>query len=500
MFQDLKDNTNRDHIQSIVDAKILSGYTDGFFHPKWEVTRGAFCKILYLFVTGDYGYGSILQFDILGQWKDELKGNIFKSYIAFFEQLLRNNMEYAKPWAEKLLTASFEPSAAITPGEAVQWLRFMCRVCYHVDIPQDHFPKEFDEKSQATREWIAEALYQCCFEVIHDLEEKAAGDREKFFELWANCGENLIGAYIPNPDILRIQNVCTADEYEMLTFSTKENFREDYELRIPVMYRLLSIAKPILNETPFMDKTAYQYTSLQALKGMLDQAQRESCGGLQFNVHMSNAEFLNDPDEGYILLNNFHSGKKVPKSTTDEIHPRREYITCLSTEEEEKLPMWVQYGDGGRGCRIEFEVDPSANFYKVSYIERNKLPKKIRKIISTMKRVVDDYYEENANQKSTIVSDWAKLLLKKYGYFFKDKYYVQEKEIRSIVTALPHQVQLWDKLRNGEIFPRSYVTLEKPLQVLSVTLGPKCPNPEQIAVALQNMGIKHIYRSKIHFQ
>lgn len=117
-----------------------------------------------------------------------------------------------------------------------------------------------------------------------------------------------------------------------------------------------------------------------------------------------------------------------------------------------------------------------------------------------MKRVVDNYYKENASQKSTIVSDWAKLLLKKYGYFFKDKYYAQEKEIRSIVTALPHQVQLWDKLRNGEIFPRSYVILKKPLRVLSVTLGPKCPNPEQIAVALQNMGIKHIYRSKIHFQ
>lgn len=500
MFRDEKEIANPDHIQSIVDAKILSGYTDGSFHPKNVVTRGTFCKILYLFVTGDYGYGPILRFEVLGQWKDELKGNIFESYIAFFEQLLRNNIEYAKPWGGKLLNASFEPSATITEGEAVQWLRFACRVCYHVDIPQDHCSKEFNENSQATREWIAEALYQCCFEVIHNLEEKAAGDREKFFELWANCGENVIGGYIPNPDILRIHNACTADEYEMLTFSTRENFREDYELRIPVMYRLLSIAKPILSETPFKDGRAYQYTSLQALKGMLDNSQQGIFDQLQFQVHMSNAEFLNDPDEGYILLNNFQLNEKVPQPEANKIYPRREYITCLSTEKEEKLPMWVQYGDGGKGCRIEFALDPDANFYRVTYVERNNLSPDICAIIKSMEEVVNTYYEQDIDQGYTTVSDWAKLLLKKYGYFFKDKYYEQEKEIRSIVTALPQQVQLWDKPRNGEIFPRSYVILKKPLRALSVTLGPKCPNPEQIAVALQNMGIKHIYRSKIHFQ
>lgn len=506
MFTDEKDITNPDHVHSIVKAKMLSAYTDGSFLPKGNVTRGAFCKILQSFVIGNSDFASILCFKIAGKWKDELAGYIFESPIAYFQKLLLQNSEFAKPWGEQLLNSSFDPTASILKETAVQWLRFVCKSCYHVDIP-DPLPipalKEFenpDKDQYATREWIAEALYQCCSEIVHKLEERAAGDRSKFFELWADCGDNVYDISFPNLNILRQQNACTADEYEMLLFETKDKPRTDYKSRIPVMYKLLCIVKPIWGQRIYSGTKAYQYTSLQALKSMLDNAQQDIFNRLQFQVHMSNAEFLNDPDEGYILLNNFQLDEKAPQPEANEIYPRREYITCLSTEKEEKLPMWVQYGDGGKGCRIEFLLDSDVNFYEVSYIERNNLSQDISDIIKSMEKVVNTYYEQDRDQTSPTVSNWAKLLLKKYGYIFKDKYYEQEKEIRSIVTALPQQVKLWDKPRNGEIFPRSYVILKKPLQVLSVTLGPKCPNPEQIAVALQNKGINHIYRSKIHFQ
>ncbi len=506
MFRDEKDISNPSHIQSIIDAKMLSTFPDGSFFPHKLITRGAFCKVLYLFVVGNSSLASALGYEITGQWKEELSGKIFESPIAYFHKLLVQNIEFIKPWGDKLLNSPFESSSPILKETAMQWLRFACKVCYHVDIPEVlSIPtlKEFkdpDKNRYATREWVAEALYQCCSEIVCGLKKRAFGDRGKFLELWAACGENAYNIFPPNLNILRQQNACSADEFEMLAFETKDMPRSDYKSRIPVMYNLSNIAKPILNQRTYSGRKAYQYTSLQALKGMLDKAQRSSFNRLQFQVHMSNAEFLNDPDEGYILLNDFQLDSRVPQPDANKIYPRREYITCLSTEEEEKLPMWVQYGDGGRGCRIEFELNSESNFYEVSYVERNNLSQSIKDIIKSMEEVVNTYYKQDIDQVSPTVANWAKLLLKRYGYIFKDIYYKQEKEIRSIVTALPHQVQLWDKPRNGEIFPRSYVTLEKPLQVLSVTLGPKCPNPEQIAVALQNKGITHIYRSKIHFQ
>lgn len=506
MFIDAKDIHNLEHVNSVVNAKILSGYSDGSFRPNSMVTRAALCKVLYSFVTGNHGLSMTEEFHLTRKWKDELGENIFKSYIAFFEQLLIQNIRYAEPWGDKLLDSPFNPVASATKGDAMRWLIFVCKTCYHTEIPKNFhaFCSEeaggTDENQSVSREWLAEAIYQCCAEIVQELAKESFGDRLKFFELWSSYGETAVNLCIPNPDILRLLNACTSDEYEMLTFSIGGVTRGAYSQRIPAMYHLLSAAKPLSQKRICQNKKAYQYTSLFALRGMLEHSDLDLYGRLQFQVHMSNAEFLNDPDEGYILLNNFQLDKKIPQLKTNEIYPRREYITCLTTEEAEKLPMWVQYGDGGSGCRIEFEVNPEANFYEVSYVERNELSPDIRTIIDSMKEIVNNHFEQNVGGNFTAVLDWAKLLLKKYGYFFKDKYYSQEKEIRSIVTALPQQVQLWDKPRNGEIFPRSYVILKKPLQVLSVTLGPKCPNPEQIAVALQNKGINHIYRSKIHFQ
>ena len=110
------------------------------------------------------------------------------------------------------------------------------------------------------------------------------------------------------------------------------------------------------------------------------------------------------------------------------------------------------------------------------------------------------YYKSNPKDTTYAVYGWARSLLKKYGYYFKDKYYSQEKEIRSIITPKLEDIHMWKDPRDGEIFPRSYVLLKEPLIVESVMLGPKCPNPEQIAVALKNLGIKRILRSNIHFQ
>ena len=224
--------------------------------------------------------------------------------------------------------------------------------------------------------------------------------------------------------------------------------------------------------------------------------------GPRFQLHMSNAEFLNDPDEGEILENNFHI-ENAPHETPErvqEYHPRQEYISCLTIEKEEKLPMWVQYGDRGKGCRIEFRLNSINEFHEVTYTPRDKLPEDITCTISEMQKRVNVYYKSNPKDTTYAVYGWARSLLKKYGYYFKDKYYSQEKEIRSIITPKLEDIHMWKDPRDGEIFPRSYVLLKEPLIVESVMLGPKCPNPEQIAVALKNLGITRILRSNIHFQ
>ena len=40
----------------------------------------------------------------------------------------------------------------------------------------------------------------------------------------------------------------------------------------------------------------------------------------------------------------------------------------MTADKDERLPLWVQYGGNGTGCRIEFEIGYEDDFHNVLYI------------------------------------------------------------------------------------------------------------------------------------
>ena len=512
MFKDENQIQWKEQVAAVADMGLIDGYLDGYFYPSGAVTQGAYCKILYRLAVGNGYWAQLLNFYPTGNW-DDLKGTAFGCYVGFLGQLIDKNPSVAGDWGRRMRAEKFCTSSCIRQNDALLWLHFVCKVCYR--LVSDNFlisiPQE-DRNKKASREWLSNLIYVYCSKIVEELKQASGKDKRAFWEHWSKCGENVDHILGPNPEILRVFEKCSPIEYEMLTYA--ENYIAPfYSVQIPIMYELIGLASSLSGKTQISTTIAYQYTSLKALKSMIDEfnsnIQNNSYErviskaiGPRFQLHMSNAEFLNDPDEGEILENNFHI-ENAPHETPErvqEYHPRQEYISCLTIEKEEKLPMWVQYGDRGKGCRIEFRLNSINEFHEVTYTPRDKLPEDITCTISEMQKRVNVYYKSNPKDTTYAVYGWARSLLKKYGYYFKDKYYSQEKEIRSIITPKLEDIHMWKDPRDGEIFPRSYVLLKEPLIVESVMLGPKCPNPEQIAVALKNLGITRILRSNIHFQ
>ena len=512
MFKDENKIQWKEHVAAVADMGLIVGYSDGYFRPEGTLTQGAYCKMLYLLAAGNGYWSQLLYFRPTGNWSD-LQDAVFGRYIGFFGQLIDKNPDIAGDWGRRLRAGNFNAALSIRKNDALLWIHFVSKVCYRLSSDQVLLSLSDNEKeNDATSEWVSNLIFIYCTEIVKELKQASGEDRHVLFELWSKCGENIDHVLGPNPEILRVFEKCSPIEYEMLTHA--ENYIAPfYSVQIPIMYELIGLAPSLSGKTQISATKAYQYTSLKALKSMIDEFNNNiqnnsyeriisKTFGPRFQLHMSNAEFLNDPDEGEILENNFHI-ENAPQETPErvqEYHPRQEYISCLTVEKEEKLPMWVQYGDGGKGCRIEFKLNSLNEFHEVTYTPRNELPEEIIRIVFEMQKLVSDYYKSNPKDTTYAVYGWARSLLKKYGYYFKDKYYSQEKEIRSIITPKLEDIHMWKDPRDGEIFPRSYVLLKEPLIVESVMLGPKCPNPEQIAVALKNLGIKRILRSNIHFQ
>lgn len=265
MFKDNYLLQEKEQVYAIADMGLIDGYSDGFFRPHGTVTRGAYCKLLYHLVAGNRYWAQVLSYPLTGMWSN-LQNATFGRYIGFLGCLIDKNSDISGEWGQHLRAEKFDPSSGIRKKEALLWLHFICQVCYKLKADQYliSIPSE-DEDTEATREWISSLLYIYCAEVVRELKESSNGDRHIFFELWSKCGDNIDHVFGPNPEILRVFEKCSSNEYEMLTYSADRLATA----KIPVMYDLLEAITSISNSTLICAKKAYQYTSLSALKSML---------------------------------------------------------------------------------------------------------------------------------------------------------------------------------------------------------------------------------------
>ena len=242
-----------------------------------------------------------------------------------------------------------------------------------------------------------------------------------------------------------------------------------------------------LKNKVFTDGHAYHYTSLTSLYHMLSKS-NNSKNFEQPNIYLnaSNIIYLNDPQEG--KLHQEHISSSLNNKDID-VDVNNAYIICFCKNNKERLPMWVQYADNAKGCRIEFEIPKRIKTYSVDYKENLNTPEVVNYLI----KIYND--ENNDSIKKYIYNR-----LQEVEYYYKDVYYSHEDEIRYILNASPQNALEYDFIREGEYFPRLYCETPYPFLIKSVMLGPKCPNPEQVILYLKRMGVPEVYKSNIKFQ
>ncbi len=261
------------------------------------------------------------------------------------------------------------------------------------------------------------------------------------------------------------------------------------------------------------NEVAY-YTNLYSLYYILNDEESET----KYRIPLFDVNHMNDPNEGvtlqeYILsrtkqedvkemLNsNFSNGKKKK----DRISFEKFTFLKSFSKVIDTLPMWVQYGDDGKGCCIKinplfftnlnyqskssekfFEALPFKDdyrLYNVIYINGNSSitteHPRVSSLLNRIAEILDNlaaiYCKCNESAKQYIEEAIAKSI-SSIKYLFKDSAYEHEEEVRIIINRNYSDL----KKENCDIktttqlpIPKVYVHSAKPLQISEIILGPK---------------------------
>lgn len=505
----IKSDELRDAIQFVTESGVMSYYSDGAFRANGTMTKGVFYKLLVLIQMSP---------EEAEKLPDEDAGkSVFFKYKSYCQKKLKIDL------------GGDSDVEAVYKKEVYDAFINVFGTFYNMS--PSAFPPRIINNEEASRAWIANELYLFVkLKLTSYLEDNEGKKIYKFF--WHEFFQKF--ANMPRKLILAMADVCESGKL-MLSNVIRENWEDNYlEDLLVDFYTIKSLAKGVYDklyspQKAFVGK-AYHYTSLRALFNILKQTEEynsapaddyeyEECiseshssmKGIYYTnrIYMCNAEFLNDPDEGTLLLNGY--GALNTAEERKEIYPKEQFTISLTTNEKEYLPMWSLYGDKGKGCRIEFEIDEPMGFKPVLYIDdipnnqikekevisQNNFNNKVKECIDEIVKIRSKY--ERDKDLQIILDRWIKTQLLSTGYLFKTAYYSYEKEIRYVKEATASDIEI-EELQEPYIAPRIHSYVDVPLKITEIRLGPKCMNPSQVAAVLNYYGIPRITKSDIHFQ
>lgn len=479
MFIDLKTNsyseTDLDAAGFACSIGVMSGYTDGAFHPEKNLSNAEICSILTrLFVS----------------IPAEIEKNVFYKdhwaarYIAWVEdQLSKRNLSL---WFDEKELNSFVSCQKVDE----LFLFFFKPLIQPNCRPNEAVP---DATGNATRLKVAYKIFYFCLYFFYQIETHNVMELLEFWKFsFVNPYRLLLN--ISATEMVKTPKLKEASDKKAFY---KLTLLKDVEPRqAPDIYKEFNTIDNIEAQcreafTPYPGN-AYHYTSLDALYQMLTKSKESfEDGNIGIKMFMGNAEYLNDPKEGQY----FDETTSSDSEKIDNIlHPKDTYVLSLTKDEEERLPLWVQYGANGTGCRIEFEIAESDDFHDVLYISSDaNLNAQAGNAIQTLKEYI------RTHQKPVIIN-YAKEVIAQIKYYIKPIFYEYEAEIRHFSSSLPQFANVYPSPRPGEVVPRLYCELNKALKVKSIMLGPKCPNPNHIALFLYRCGVPEVRMSRIEFK
>lgn len=249
------------------------------------------------------------------------------------------------------------------------------------------------------------------------------------------------------------------------------------------------------------------YTSLSSLYFVLNDDE----GEIKQRLSLFDARHMNDPNEGRVLAD--YLGRQARENYIDHNAEtkRRLYDDTLTflksfTTNVDSLPMWVQYGDGGKGCFVRVDqkmfengqnlveskkdlginnlrMEESYFLYHVAYFDgkefRISTGKSVTSYVEKIKNIYNEItgmVEKCSEEIKAAVEKVVDHILKRIQYLIKKDDYMSEEEVRIFFLRKGDE----DDIQNTEIqeggMPRIYLRLKVATEIKEIILGPKVGN------------------------
>lgn len=169
--------------------------------------------------------------------------------------------------------------------------------------------------------------------------------------------------------------------------------------------------------------------------------------------------------------------------------------------------MWVHYGDMGIGVTLIFNENffEDKDLYQVQYIDTKNIDNAEEQPTQLVEKIQEIFDFLSTNQvlletKNETFIEWINIIINYVSYFFKDKAYEYEQEIRMISFRDYESEDI--KIDETREVPRLYI--EHPQGInkencVEVVVGPKV-NFEEVSAYVKYIGIKSVTRSNIKYR
>ena len=227
-------------------------------------------------------------------------------------------------------------------------------------------------------------------------------------------------------------------------------------------------------------------------------------------LRLNNAVYMNDPEEGQILkrvLCQLDKNNELEKLFKDEDVKNYTYLTCFCPyDKRDELPMWVHYGDGGKGAGLVFNSRffDKTDLYSVIYIDvknpdikklNQNLQDKITAILNLLKK------GDIKNNDHKEFKFYVNIILNYVSYLFKDKAYEYENEVR-ILNYRDYASEDINTVVSESGIPRLFTEYDECISnenCIEVIAGPKASYTE-IAAYAKYVGIQKVSQSEIKYR
>ena len=292
-------------------------------------------------------------------------------------------------------------------------------------------------------------------------------------------------------DILKKNELNILQDNETLSLIQLEGF----------CYDLMEAIK--INPSDVNGEQFVHYTKASTLQYLL---KKDHSAQLRLN----NAVYMNDPEEGQILkkvLCQLDKNNELENLLKNEDVKNYAYLTCFSPyDKRDELPMWVHYGDGGKGVGLVFNNSffDEADLYKVLYIDiKNFDTAKLDQNIRDKITAIFDFLkrDEIKNNTRTEFKVYVNIILNYVSYLFKDKAYEYENEVRILNYRNYGSQDIKTAVYESGI-PRLFIEYDKCISdenCVEVIAGPKA-NYTEIAAYAKYVGIPTVSKSEIKYR